>query len=220
MIFDFHTHTFFSDGANSPIELIRCADSYGYDCIAITDHASYSNLDEVIKGAIKDCELAGKYWDIIAIPGVELTNIPAKSIDGMARYARESGARIVVVHGESVVEPVEAGTNSAAVNSRYIDILAHPGFITVKEAKKAAENNIFLEITHRTGHCLSNGHVVKTGCMAGAKFLINSDAHSHKDLYRTGQQKMVALAAGLDIAGTDEVFKKNNIELLKKLGYR
>lgn len=219
MIFDFHTHTFFSDGSNSPIELIRFADSYGYCCIAITDHASYSNIDQIINGAIRDCRLAERYWDIIAIPGVELTNIPAKSIDEMAGYAREKGAKIVVVHGESIVEPVEPGTNLAAAGSRFIDILAHPGLITEDVAKKAAANDIFLELTHRAGHCLSNGHTVKTGRLAGAKFLINSDAHSHNDLYRTGMQKRIALAAGLDSTEVEMIFQKNNKSLLKKLGY-
>ena len=45
MIYDFHTHTFLSDGGSSPIGLIRFAVAAGYRCIAITDHASYSNLD-------------------------------------------------------------------------------------------------------------------------------------------------------------------------------
>ena len=48
MIFDFHTHTFLSDGENSPIELIRIANANGYSVIGITDHVSYSNIDFII----------------------------------------------------------------------------------------------------------------------------------------------------------------------------
>jgi hypothetical protein len=32
--------------------------------------------------------------------------------------ARKAGAEIIVVHGETIAEPVEKGTNRAAVNNR------------------------------------------------------------------------------------------------------
>lgn len=219
MIADFHTHTFLSDGENSPIELIRLAYANGYSIIGITDHVSYSNIDYIIEAATRDCELAGKYWDIAAIPGVELTNIPAESIDEMAKYAKENGARLVVVHGESISENVEAGTDYNAVNSDYVDILAHPGLITPGEAKEAASRGIYLEITCRGGHCLTNGHVVKTGREAGAKFLIDSDSHVHKNLYSGDMQLRVAKGAGLDENEIKEIFDVNVKKLLKKLGY-
>lgn len=219
MIYDFHTHTFLSDGSNSPIELIRFAAASGYRCIAITDHASYSNLDYLITRAKKDCELAKKYWDLIAIPGVELTNVPAKSINDMAKSAKELGARIVVVHGESIVEEVESGTNWEAVNSEYVDLLAHPGFFSMEEATVAAKNDVYVEITSKAGHSLTNGIVAKVGREAGVKFLINSDAHSQDDLFRSDFQKKIGLGAGL---GEDElkyIFSKNNKDFLKRIGY-
>ncbi|MCL4378816.1 MAG: histidinol phosphate phosphatase domain-containing protein [Actinobacteria bacterium] len=219
MIADLHTHTFLSDGANSPIELIRLAYSNGYSVIGITDHASYSNIDYIIAAAVRDCELAQRYWDIKAVPGVELTNIPAKSINEMAKYARENGAKLVVVHGESISEKVEAGTDYNAVNSDYVDILAHPGLITFDEAKEASKRGIYLEITSREGHCLTNGHVVKTGRAAGAKFLINSDSHIHKDLYAGDMQIRVAKGAGLEENEIKEIFNTNVKRLLKKSGY-
>jgi len=217
MIYDFHTHTFFSDGLNSPIELIRYAASYGYRCIAITDHASYSNIDFIIENVKKDCRLAQKYWDIIAIPGVELTNIPAKSLDEMAGYAKQKGARLVVAHGQSIAERVEEGTNWEAVNSKNIDILAHPGIISEREAKTAASNGIFLEISARNGHNLGNGRTVTLGRKAGARFLINTDSHSHNDLFRGDMQKKVGLGAGLEPGEVNEVLKTNIGLLLKKL---
>ena len=219
MINDFHTHTFFSDGTNSPIELIRYASEAGYGYIAVTDHASYSNIDELITSVTKDCELAEQYWDIRAIPGVELTNIPAKSIDDMAKYAKEKGAKIVVVHGESPVEKVEPGTNWYAVNSKYVDLLAHPGLLTLEEARTAAKNDIYLEITRRSGHSLANGLVAKTAAASGAKLLVNTDAHSHKDLYKPGVQEKIALAAGVPPEEIKKILEDNPQSLIKKLGY-
>ena len=89
----------------------------------------------------------------------------------MAQKAKQLGAWIVVVHGETIVEPVEKGTNLAALNSPDVDILAHPGMLSPEEARLAAANHIFLEISARKGHSLTNGHVAKLGLKAGAKML-------------------------------------------------
>ena len=179
MIHDFHTHTFLSDGESSPIELMRFAYAYGYRCIGISDHVSYSNLEQIVEPIKRDCRLAEKYWDIKAVAGVELTNVPAGSIHEMAKKAKEAGAVLVAVHGETIVEEVEKGTNMAAVSSKYVDLLAHPGLISIEEARLAAKNDIYIEVTSRNGHNLCNGRVVKIGREAGVKFLVNSDSHNY-----------------------------------------
>ena len=219
MICDFHTHTFFSDGENSPVELARFAAVSGYKCIGITDHASYSNIDQLIESISKDCKLISGYWDIIAIPGVEITNVPAESIDEMAKYAKEKGAKLVIAHGESIIEKVERGTNLSAVKSKYVDVLAHPGFITFEEAEIAVKNDIYIELTRRAGHSLTNGIVAKIGTSAGAKFLISSDAHGAGDLFSGNWQEKIALAAGLTKEQTERILTINNKSFLKKLGY-
>ncbi len=219
MICDFHTHTFLSDGENSPIELIRFAVARGYSYIALTDHVSYSNIDFIISSLKKDCELAEKFWNIKAIPGVELTNVPAKSIEEMAKESKRLGARIVVVHGETIVESVEPGTNLEAIRSKYVDILAHPGFLKLEEAKLAAENDIFIEISSRAGHSLTNGVVASVGREAGVKFLINSDAHVHEDLFISDKQRKIGLASGLKESEVAEIFDKNIGEVIHRAGY-
>ena len=219
MIFDFHTHTFLSDGENIPIEHIRLASMSGYSVVGVTDHVSYSNIDFIIEALKKDCRLAERYWDIRAIAGVEITNVPAKSVDEIAKYAKEKGAELVIVHGESIAEQVEATTNYYAVKSDYVDILAHPGLITSEEAGLAAAKGIFLEVTGKAGHSLTNGHVVKIGREQGAKFLINSDSHSHRNLYQGDGQQRVAKGAGLDDDEIKEIFDVNVKLLLKKIGY-
>jgi histidinol phosphatase-like PHP family hydrolase len=220
MTYDFHTHTFLSDGSSSPIELIRFAYAYGYKCIGITDHGSYANLESIIESTKKDCGLAEKYWNIIAVPGIELTNIPAESVDEMARSAKELGIRMVAVHGETIAEEVEEGTNLAALRSEYVDMLAHPGIITSGETELAVKNDIYIEITKRVGHSLTNGRVVEAGRKAGVKFLINSDSHNYTDLYRGDSQKEVALGSGLSIEEYDRIIDYNQKEFLKKIGYK
>ena len=218
MTFDFHTHTFFSDGVLSPVELIRRAHVAGYRAIGVTDHVGLANMEEIIREVTRDCALAEKHWGIKALPGVELTHVPAAAIGECAKLAKSLGARIVVVHGETPVEPVEPGTNRAALMSSDVDILAHPGFITTEEAQIAVVNDIFLEITARGGHSLTNGHVAKVGLAVGAKLIVNSDAHSPENIMSAGFASKVAQGAGIPLEALESVLLNHPMELLKRLG--
>ena len=55
-MYDFHTHTFLSDGVLSPIELIRRALTIGYKVMAITDHVGPGNLEFILNSLKKECE--------------------------------------------------------------------------------------------------------------------------------------------------------------------
>ena len=218
-MYDFHTHTFLSDGVLSPVELIRRAHhDFGYQVMAITDHVGPGNLEFVLKTLIKDCEMASKRWDILALPGVEITHAPKDDIDLLAREARAMGAKVVNVHGETVVEPVEPGTNLAAVNSANVDILAHPGLITPAEAQIAARNGVFLEVSSRRGHSLTNGHVVRAAQDAGARMVLDSDAHAPEDLLTRELAMKVALGSGLDEEEAYALLETGPRDLLEKVG--
>ena len=220
MIYDFHTHSFLSDGVLSPVELIRRALVNQYEAIAITDHAGPGNMRRVIAELIRECQIAEKYWKITAIPGVELTHVPAGSIAELAEEARQCGAQLVVVHGETLVEPVEPGTNLAAVSCKAVDILAHPGLLNSEEAELAVKNDIFIEITSRGGHNTSNGHVARVGREAGVKFLVNSDTHEPGNLLTDTRVRNVALGSGLLHAELDKVIKENPFGLLQRIESR
>jgi len=217
MLYDFHTHTFNSDGVLSPVELIRRAAIKGYSAIAITDHVGIGSLERVIRELSQDCELARSHWNILAIPGVELTHLPQKAIDQAAKKAKELGAWLVVVHGETSVEPVEPGTNLAAVRSSYVDILAHPGYITEEVAELAAANKVFLEITTRRGHSLTNAHVGKIAGASGALMLLNSDSHCEDDLLCEDMVKDVLRKAGISTRKFKQILEFNPLQLLQRI---
>jgi len=217
MVYDFHTHTSLSDGALSPMELIRHAVVNNYRAIALTDHASLGELSRIILEVAEICALARSYWNILAISGIELTHVPPQAISETAKRAKELGACIVVVHGETIVESVEKGTNLAALHSPYVDILAHPGLLSLEEAQLAAANGIFLEISARKGHCLTNGHIASLAQQAGAKLLLSSDAHSEQDLLTPSLADAIIHGAGLDDTACHQLLTINPRALIESL---
>ena len=193
---DLHTHTTFSDGELIPAELARRAAKAGYKGLAITDHADHSNMYLILENLLRFAKEAGPYLDINLAVGVELTHVPPGLIPGLITEARRSGAMLVVVHGETIVEPVSRGTNLAAIEGGA-DVLAHPGLITEQEALLAAEKGVLLEITTRKGHSLTNGHVAMMARKCGAGLVIDNDAHAPGDLVSAEMRAMIAKGAGL-----------------------
>ena len=193
---DLHTHTFFSDGALVPSEHVRRVEMLGYSAIAITDHADSSNIGLLIPNLIRVARDLNQVNRTRLLVGVELTHVPPALIAPLAKEARQLGAQVIVVHGETPVEPVAPGTNRAALEAD-IDLLAHPGFLTEEEATLAAKRGILLELSGRKGHCLTNGHVARVAKSTGAFLAVNADAHAPSDFLTADMAEKVALGAGL-----------------------
>ena len=154
---------------------------------------------------MKTCSL---YAGIEAFAGVELVHVPPALLPDAVGQAREQGAALILAHGESIprqlADMVETGTNLAAINAG-VDILAHPGLITVEDAQLAAEKGVLLELNTAPRHCLANGHIVRMAERFGCELLLNSDASSSADFespdVTQALRKAAALGAGLDAEG-------------------
>ena len=217
-MFDFHTHSIFSDGELIPSELVRRAVFNGYKAIAITDHVDFTNVEYVLDGLKKMGPWNERNGDIQVIVGVEISHVPPEKIGKIVRKAEDLGAELVVVHGETIVEPVERGTNKAAVSNPSVDILAHPGLISEEEADIAKENEVYLELTSRKGHCLANGYVVKVSREVGAQLVLNTDLHSPDDFLTEERAARILAGAGLGPNEVTKVMDENPRALLRKLG--
>jgi len=168
----------------------------GYETLAITDHGDQSNIDLIIPRLVAFCQEVNRLRGIRLIPGIELTHIRPEAIPALVSRGRKLGARLVVVHGETIVEPVAPGTNRIAIESSA-DVLAHPGLITEEEVLLAKERSVYLELTLRKGHSLTNGHVAKMAHKMGAAMVLNSDAHTPGDIWPVGRLHEIVAGAGL-----------------------
>ncbi len=212
---ELHTHSIFSDGELIPAELVRRAKVLGVNAIAVTDHVDMTNVEFVVRNVVKAAELTDS--EIKVIPGVEITHVPPSQMDKVIADAKRFGAEWIVVHGETVAEPVASGTNFQAAKNPDVDVLAHPGFITLDEMQIAKDNDVLIEITGRKGHNITNGHVASLARTVGAKMIVDSDAHAPEDLMSESDAYIVALGAGLTKEEADLAIQKTPFEAIKRI---
>jgi len=211
---DLHTHSLISDGELLPAELARRAKVKGYKVIGISDHADHTSIENVIASILKISSFVTYHEGITVLPGVEITHVPKHLIAGIVKFARELGIYYVVVHGETIAEPVEKGTNNEAIKAG-VDILAHPGLIEEDDVLLAKKNGVLLEISGRKGHSLANGHVGRLAQKHGAKLIFDTDSHSPSDLTDMEQARKIVSGAGLKPDMFD-IMQQNAMELIKK----
>ena len=210
---DLHMHTFLSDGVLVPSELARRAAMTGYRVMAITDHVDMANAQSALEQITRFC--ATYRGNVKVIPGAEITHVPPEMFAEVARLCRRHGARALVAHGETIVEPVTPGTNRAAIEAG-VDILAHPGLISEEDARLAAERGVALEISGRSGHSLTNGHVAAMARATGARLVFDTDSHAPGDLMPLALARKVAMGAGMTMEEVDRMFQFAE-ELVEKL---
>jgi histidinol phosphatase-like PHP family hydrolase len=216
MFIDLHTHSLFSDGILLPSELVYHAKNAHYKAIAITDHVDCSNYDFVIPRIIKIANVMSKIKNlgITVIPGVEITYVPPEIMPEFVRTLRKTKIKLIVAHGETSVEPVPEGTNCAAIKAK-VDILAHPGNISLSDAILAKKNGVYLEITTRKGHRKTNKHVFDIAKKVGNSLIINTDTHLPEDLL--DKNKIEELLNEIGCNGKYEEFLKNSEELVSRI---
>ena len=213
--FDFHSHSFLSDGDSSATDMWNEAQSLGHRVLALTDHLSLDDPVPLLNRLRREAT-AWEGSQFVPLVGVELTKIPPRRIAAAAKAARNAGAEIILVHGESLVENTPPGTNRAAVESGLIDILAHPGLLSLKEAELAKEHSVILEISARRGHSLANGHVAQMARETGAELVVDSDAHNPVELVPAPLARRIALGAGIPQDQTDRVLRATPEALLHR----
>ena len=218
---DFHNHTTISDGRLAPLQVLQRALELDFGAVALTDHADQNNVESIVEKILKAEEQARglpAFRQLTILPGVELTLVEPSEIASVAHRAKQAGARLVLVHGETAAGWGGApGTNDAAAQCPDVDILAHPGYISEEAARYAAENNVFVELSGREVYSPTNDHIATVARHAGCKLLVNSDSHYPEQMLTLPRAEKVAHEAGLS---EDELYRAlitNPEELLERV---
>ncbi len=196
-VFDFHTHTSISDGHASPLDMARRCQQNGYAAYVCSDHVDESSVEARVPEIVAACARVGAELGLDAIPAVEVTRVAPERVARVAARARSLGARLVVVHGETLGDFPQPGLNLAATACPDVDILAHPGLLTAREAEQARERGIHLEISAAGLHGLTNGHVAKVALELGAPLVLDSDAHRPESLLSAERAAQLLAGSGL-----------------------
>jgi len=198
-VFDFHTHTTISDGHAAPLEMARRCQQNGYAAYVCSDHVDETTVDRRVPEIVAACERVGRELELPTVPAVEVTRVAPERLFRVAARARSLGARLVVVHGETLGDFPQPGLNLAAARCTDVDILGHPGLISEEAAEMARKNGIHLEISAAGLHGLTNGHVARVALQLGVPLVLDSDAHRPEALLTEERARQVLHGSGIDL---------------------
>lgn len=217
-LFDFHTHTTISDGHAAPLVMARRCQENGYAAYVCSDHVDEVTVESRVPEIVEACLAVARELDLPAVPAVEVTRVPPDRVAHVAARARSLGARLVVVHGETLGDFPQPGLNLAAARCPDVDILGHPGLIDEVAVEAARENGIHLEISAAGLHGLTNGHVAKIALRLGAALVLDSDAHRPEALLTPQRARQLLSGSGLELDEVEKVSRGAPQRILARRG--
>lgn len=147
------------------------------------------------------------YYDMQIFFGVQLRHIPPALLEKTVQFYRSCGISLIGVHGESISDIVEKGTNFSAVMAKA-DILFNPGLIDEECVKLAKENDVFLEISTHPKHAYTNAHIARLAQKHGAKLVLGSNARTLQEIHSPEMQKSILKGACIEHHDSYELFQK------------
>jgi DNA polymerase (family 10) len=194
---DLHVHSDWSDGSESLESIVEGAAAFGHEYVAITDHATGPGVvggigldDDRLREELSEIRAVDDEADIDVFAGVE-ANIDA---DGAITVGDDLLAELDLVvasphSGLGATGPQATDRLVSAIEHPEVDIIGHPsgrllnqrsGMTVDSErvAEAAAEHDVALEVNSNPARLDLPGEDVRAAVEAGARVVINTDAHS------------------------------------------
>ncbi|MBI4141321.1 DNA polymerase/3'-5' exonuclease PolX [Candidatus Woesearchaeota archaeon] len=198
---DLHLHTTWSDGNNTPEEMIQAAIQQGHEYVAITDHSKSEHIangmtDQRLLKYINELEkLKRKYADKIAVfVGSEVSIKADGSLDYTNNYLKKLDWVVASVHSRFKQNKQDMTRRIIkSIENPYVKCLGHPTGRLInrrepyeveleKVFSTAKERKVLLEINSTPERLdLKDSHI-KKATEYNAKFVINTDSHSKDQL--------------------------------------
>jgi len=229
---DLHVHSNWSDGTNSIEEMAEAAIKRGYQYIAICDHSKSlkiaKGLDEkqLMERREEIDKLNNKYRNFQILSGIELEIHINGELDFSDDILRSLDVVVAAIHtGFSQDERVNTARIIKAMKNKNVDIIAHPtGRLLGKREGYKIDIPAILKAAGDTGTALEINAFPERLDLAdiylqeakekGAKFAINTDAHSISQLDFAKFGVGVARRGWLE---KQDVINCLNIDELKKI---
>jgi len=193
---DLHLHSFFSDGADSMVEMARAAKEAGLSYIAITDHASPMGMvkgikEKNIKGYLQKIEEARKkVKGIHILAGTEVDILEDGKLYLPDEVLKELDFVVASMHQNFKQSRAKATARLLTVlQNPFVDLIGHPTTrmlgrregmdIDMEEVlKEAKKKGVALELNASPARLDLPDIYLKRAKEMGVKIFINSDAHS------------------------------------------
>ncbi|MFW5839313.1 MAG: DNA polymerase/3'-5' exonuclease PolX [Planctomycetota bacterium] len=197
---DLHMHTTASDGANSIAEMIAACRDRGYRYLCISDHsksqvqANGLNEDRLKRHAEQIRRTAGDFPDMLVLVGIEVDIFKDGSLDFDDATLGQLDFVVGSPHSALSQKREEATARFLrAIECPYVHCIGHPSgrLIGRREgmeldieaiAAAAAAHDTALEINASDSRLDLRDVHVRAAIAAGAKIIINTDAHSTFEL--------------------------------------
>ena len=195
---DLHSHTTRSDGRNTITEMAEAAKARGYKYLAITDHSATHGFgdhvtpDDLRRHMEKIRAIEIKGFDLLA--GTETNILPDGQVDYEDELLEQLDWVVGSVHTSFRMPEKEMTARIvAAMEHPLVDAIGHPtGRLIGRREPYAVDVDKLIEAAVRTGTFLEinanpnrrdlNDIYVREAARAGAKILIDSDAHGTETL--------------------------------------
>ncbi|QQR92328.1 MAG: DNA polymerase/3'-5' exonuclease PolX [Candidatus Iainarchaeum archaeon] len=197
---DLHTHTNWSDGANTTEEMVVRAVELGYDYYAITDHSKSDVIanglnEKRVKEHFKEIDaLQKKFPQIQLLKGAEVAILSNGKLDYGAETLKEMDIVVGSIHSGFKTPPKEMTKRLlTAMENEYLTFLGHPTgrllnqrnpyeYDIEKILETAASNRIAVEVNAFPSRMDFDADHIRLALQKKVKLVINTDSHSTQNL--------------------------------------
>jgi DNA polymerase (family 10) len=204
---DLHSHSIYSDGKNSIVEMAEAFMEKGYEYFAVTDHSSIMGVTggmgtKEIKHQWEEIEKLNKKLKgkIRILKGCEVDILKNGELDFKDEILKNLDVVIISAHMFNRLSSEDQTKRLiAAIENPYSMILAHPtGRLINKRAEMefdmekiieaCVQNKVALEINANPNRLDLADKYVRIAKAKGAKFVINTDSHGleHPEFMKFG----------------------------------
>lgn len=195
----FHTHSNWSDGNNSLLEMAQQAEAMKFKFISFNDHFGHLGItnpltEKRLKGYLTEIDKVQKKVGLKVFSGIEIDILKDGSLPLSKQKLKELDVVVAAIHlSTRMNEPEMTARVCNALENYPINILGHPTDRLLNERKglalnldrvfeTARKNKVFLEINSSPNRLDLSGESIKSALKLGCKFAIGADAHDLSQL--------------------------------------
>jgi putative hydrolase len=212
---DVHSHTNWSDGKATMLEMAQGAQAMGYSYLGITDHSPRItvvhglNAERLLAQSREMAEVQAQFEDLTLLQGIEVDILEDGALDLPDAVLELLDVVIASPHVKLRQEPAAMTERMLrAVSNPHVDVVGHPtgrrpgsreGASYDFEAvfKEAARNGVALELDCDPARMDLSPEMARLALECGCSFTMDADAHAPAEMAYVPMAAWMARRAGI-----------------------